>query len=152
MVGNGSKRMRDAIWDVYDADVLSDNNGDPLLYIQSQDECLRKPSVGKLQQQWWYFERIAGDKRRAPWFEERQLTNKRLREIHPRSRFLSLWYSHIPAETVQQDKLRRIPAELVLLLSLSRLWDLNCMTLLKINSINKSIGLLKIQWNCVKII
>ena len=51
VVGNSSKRMRDAIWDVYDADVLSDNNGDPLLYIQSQDECLRKPSVGKLQQQ-----------------------------------------------------------------------------------------------------
>lgn len=51
VVGNGSKRMWNAIWDVYDADVLSDNNGDPLLYIQSQDECLRKPSVGKLQQQ-----------------------------------------------------------------------------------------------------
>mgnify|MGYP007088019829 CR=1 FL=1 len=33
VVGNSSKRMRNAIWDVYDAVVLSDNNGDPLLYI-----------------------------------------------------------------------------------------------------------------------
>ncbi len=33
VVGNSRERMRNAIWDVYDAVVLSDNNGDPLLYI-----------------------------------------------------------------------------------------------------------------------
>ena len=38
VVGNSSKRMRDAIWDVYDADVLSDNSRDPLLRIQTQKE------------------------------------------------------------------------------------------------------------------
>jgi len=38
VVGNSSKRMRDAIWDVYDAVVLSDNSRDTLLRIQPQKE------------------------------------------------------------------------------------------------------------------
>ena len=88
VVGNSSKRMRDAIWDVYDAVVLSDNSRDTLLRIQPQKEWVWESSAGKLQRQRWYIEGIAGDKRRAPWFEERQLTNKRLQGEQPRSRFL----------------------------------------------------------------
>ena len=38
VVGNSSKRMWNAIWDVYDAVVLSYSSRDPLLRIQPQKE------------------------------------------------------------------------------------------------------------------
>lgn len=40
VVGNSCKRMWNAIWDVYDADVLSHNIGGCPLLIQSEDKCL----------------------------------------------------------------------------------------------------------------
>ena len=38
VLGNSRERMRNAIWDVYDADALSDNNGVTLLLFQPEDQ------------------------------------------------------------------------------------------------------------------